>query len=216
MIKNSVKLVIGDKNLSSWSMRPWLVLKASGIPFKEAQVLLDRPDTVKKLKRVSPSQRVPVLFHNGLKIWDSLAICEYINELAPDKKLWPQDLKRRAVARSFVAEIHSGFSGLRGQLSMDITLRTKIKHLSPQTVADINRIVQIWSDSLKKSKGPFLFGEFGVVDAFYAPVVFRFQSYGIDIKNPLIRKYRDAILKHPAVQEWVRGAKKERAYFTKF
>lgn len=216
MSGKDLQLVIGDKNLSSWSMRPWLVLQASGLAYKEVQVLLDRPDTAKKLKRLSPSQRVPVLNHRDLQIWDSLAICEYIHELAPDKNLWPKDSKKRAIARSLVAEMHSGFSSLRSQLSMDITLRTKIKHLSPQTVADINRIVSILSASLKKSKGPFLFGDFGIVDAFYAPVIFRFQSYGIDIKNPVFCKYKDAILKHPAVQEWVRGAKKERPYYSKF
>lgn len=216
MKASPLELVIGDKNLSSWSLRPWLVLKASGLPFKEVQVLLDRPDTAKKLRKVSPSQRVPVLHHNKLRVWDSLAICEYIHELAPDKNLWPQDANHRAVARSLVAEMHSGFSGLRSQLSMDITLRTKIKHLTPQTIADIRRIVHIWTESLKKSKGPFLFGEFGIVDAFYAPVVFRFESYGIEINNSHVRKYKQAILKHPAVHEWVRGAKNERPYYSKF
>lgn len=211
----SLELIIGDKNLSSWSLRPWLVLKVSGVPFKEVQVLLDRPDTAKKLRKASPSGRVPVLHHQSLRVWDSLAICEYIHELVPDKHLWPKEAKKRAIARSMVAEMHSGFAGLRSQLSMDITLRTRIKHLSPQTISDIRRIVQMWSECLKKHKGPFLFGEFGIVDAFFAPVVFRFDSYGIEIKDPRIRKYRRAILNHSAVREWVRGAKKERPYYPK-
>lgn len=216
MKTSSLELVIGDKNLSSWSLRPWLVIKASGLPFKETKVLLDRPDTAKKLRRVSPSERVPVLHHKGMRIWDSLAICEYIHELAPEKNLWPRDTHMRAVGRSMVAEMHSGFMSLRGQLSMDITLRTKIKHLTPQTIADIDRILHIWTQSLKMTGGPYLFGEFSIADAFYTPVVFRLQSYGIETRNPIVRKYRETLLKNTYVKEWVKGAKSEKPYFTRF
>ncbi len=166
METHSLLLVIGDKNLSSWSMRPWLVLKATKLPFREVKILLDRPDTARKIRRVSPTGKVPVLIHGKTVIWDSLAICEYLHELAPDKDLWPKDASERAIARSYVSEMHSGFPHIRSQLSMDITLRTKIKHLNDSTKLEIERVLALWSDALKKSGGPYLFGNFGIVDSF--------------------------------------------------
>lgn len=214
MKNNGLILVIGNKNLSSWSMRPWLVLKASGLKFKEINIELDTPETTKNIKQYSPTGKVPVLVHGDLHVWDSLAISEYIAELtadlAPDKNLWPVDLQDRAIARSYVAEMHSGFMSLRNQLSMDISLRTEIKHLVPGTISDIERIISMWDEALSNSKGPFLFGEFGIVDAFYAPVVFRFQSYGIQIKNKKVQKYMQSILKLDIVQEWVKSSGKEK------
>lgn len=217
MRKNqNLKLIIGDKNLSSWSMRPWLVLKSSGLPFDEIKIALDRPETAEQLAEHSPSGRVPVLVDGGMYVWDSLSICEYIAELAPDKELWPADPRERAIARSYVAEMHSGFQSLRDQMSMDLSLRMKIKHIAPQTVANIQRILDLWASALEYSGGPFLFGSFGIVDAFYAPVVFRFISYGIKIKNPRLQKYMKAIVAQPAVNSWVQAAKKEKSYQVTF
>lgn len=214
MKNNGLILVIGNKNLSSWSMRPWLVLKASGLKFKEINIELDTPETTQNIKQYSPTGKVPVLVHGDLHVWDSLAISEYIAELAadlaPEKNLWPADIHDRAIARSYVAEMHSGFMSLRNQLSMDISLRTEIKHLVPGTISDIERIISMWDEALSNSKGPFLFGEFGIVDAFYAPVVFRFQSYGIQIKNKKVQKYMHSILKLDIVQEWVKSSEKEK------
>ncbi len=215
-LKNKLKIVIGDKNLSSWSMRPWLVLKASGLPFREEQILLDRPSTKARLAKVSPSGRVPVLYWCDVAIWDSLAISELIAELAPDAELWPGDAVDRAVARSYVAEMHSGFSALRDQLSMTLSLRMTIAHLSTATISDIHRILHLWREALGKSKGPFLFGKFGIVDAFYAPVVFRFLSYGIAIKDRKILRYMEFVQRHPAVVEWVNGAQAEKPWIERF
>lgn len=212
----NIKLIIGDRNLSSWSMRPWLAMKASGLHFKEIQVLLDRPTTGKQIKRYSPSGKVPVLINGKTTVWDSLAICEYIAELAPKKQLWPKDSTQRAIARSYVAEMHSGFTSLRSQLSMDIHLRMKFKHLQPGTISDIERILELWERALKKSGGPFLFGEFGIVDAFYAPVIFRFISYGLEIKNRHALKYMRSMQNYSAVKEWVKKANIEKAYYLKF
>lgn len=211
---SSLSLVIGDKALSSWSMRPWLALKASGLPFKEIKIPLDWPNTKKRILKYSPSGKIPVLIHGKHRIWDSLAICEYIAELAP--QLWPAESGERALARSMVSEMHSSFQSLRDQLSMDLQMKTKILHLTPQTIRDIERILLLWQQALKKSKGPFLFGEFSIADAFYAPVVFRFLSYGIDIKNKSALKYMKHIQAHPAVKSWYQAAQKEKPFTSKF
>lgn len=214
--QNKLKIVIGDQNLSSWSMRPWLVLKTSGLPFSQIKILLDRPNTGRQIARFSPTGKVPVLIDGSTTVWDSLAICEYIAELAPDKLLWPQEPRLRAIARSYVAEMHSGFPALRSQCSMDISLRIQAKHLLPQTISEIERILDLWKQALKKSKGPFLFGDFGIADAFFAPVVMRFISYGIIIKDAQIKAYIKRIDSHSAVKAWKAGSKKEKPFFAKF
>ncbi len=206
----NLSLVIGDKNLSSWSMRAWLAMKASSIPFKEILVPLDQADTKLELSKHSPSSKVPCLIHGELRVWDSLAICEYLAELAPDKLLWPQSMHSRSLARSYVSEMHSGYSGLRSQLSMDIRLRMEIRHLNPQTIEDIKRVLFLWTDALNRSKGPFLFGEFGIVDAFFAPVVFRFISYGVPIQSPIIKRYMDEIQNNEHVAKWVEAGLNEK------
>lgn len=205
-----LKLVIGDKNLSSWSMRAWLVAKASELPFEEILIPLDQPNTSAEIRKYSPSLKVPCLIHEDLRVWDSLAISEYIAELAPNKKLWPSDPQLKAMARSYACEMHSGFTGLRSQLSMDLSLKMQIRHLSPQTINDIQRILTLWTDALNLSKGPFLFGDFGIADAFYAPVVFRFISYGIHIESPLIKNYMNHIERYPHVQSWYAAALTEK------
>ena len=211
MTAPKLKLVIGDKNLSSWSLRAWLVAEHSGLSYEEVLVRLDRQETPANLQMHSPSKKVPCLIHGELKIWDSLAICEYIAELAPHKELWPGDAPLRALARAYVAEMHSGFSSLREQLSMDIRLRIKVRHLTPQTTADIERIRFLWQSALEKSAGPFLFGPFGIADAFFTPVVFRFQSYGIELQSEKLRQYMKQILSDPAVKAWTDAALLEQA-----
>ena len=209
-MKNALTLVIGDKNLSSWSMRPWLVLKVSGLSFGEVLVRLDTDKTAAKIKKFSPSGGVPVLKHGNLTIWDSLAISEYIAELVPERNLWPVSSTDRALARAVTAEMHAGFSSLRAQLSMDIRLRTEVRYLSAQTIAEIERVIQLWSSALRRSSGGFLFGDFGIADAFYAPVVMRFNSYGIKLKDPKLQNYVQRVCDHPATKEWVAAALKEK------
>ncbi len=205
-----VKLVIGNKNYSSWSMRPWLVMKASKLPFEEIKVLLDRPETQKNILKYSPSGKVPVLIYNGEPIWDSLAICEFIAELAPKAQLWPKDEIARAIARSYAAEMHSSFSSLRTQMSMDIGLSIKMGHLLSSTVEDIKRITEMWEATLKKFDGPYLFGStFGIADAFFAPVVMRLNSYGVLLKLPAVKKYMSTMLENSYVREWIKEAQKE-------
>lgn len=192
-------------------MRPWLVLTHSGLSFEEVLIELDLPGTTAQLRELSPSGRVPCLHHGSLRVWDSLAICEYVAELAPNRNLWPQDPRRRAIARSYAAEMHSGFESLRQQLSMDIRLRMEIRHLSSGTITDIKRIIKLWESALTESKGPYLFGEFSVADAFYAPVVFRFLSYGVPISSQLVTQYMRAIEQFEPVRQWVDAAVAERA-----
>lgn len=205
-----LKLVIGDKNLSSWSMRAWLVAKASQLPFEEILIPLDQPNTTSEIRKYSPSLKVPCLIDGDLQVWDSLSICEYLAELAPNRHLWPSNPKLKALARSYVSEMHSGFTGLRSQLSMDLRLKMEIRHLTPQTIDDIQRILKLWTDALERSKGPFLFGEFGIVDAFFAPVVFRFYSYGIRIESSLIKNYMKQIENYEPIKNWYAAALNEK------
>lgn len=204
------ELIIGDKSFSSWSLRAWLVAIQSGLPFKEILIALDQPNSSEKISRYSPSQKIPVLRQGSLTVWDSLAIAEYLNELSPEAQLWPQDAGDRARARSYAAEMHSGFSHLRQQLSMDLRVSVEIRHLTPGTQSDIRRILKMWEEALKQSQGPFLFGDFCIADAFFAPVVLRFVSYGVKIKNPGIKRYMKNILEHHGVQFWLDEAKKEK------
>jgi glutathione S-transferase len=217
MKPSNLKILIGDKSFSSWSMRPWLALQHSGLKFTEEMIPLDRPETAARLKKLSPTGRVPVLHHGSVRIWDSLAICEYVAELAPQAGLWPENPIQRAIARSLVCEMHSGFQSLRSQLSMDLHVKMKMLHLAGGTIADIRRICHIWDQSIRTNKGPFLLGEkFGIADAFFAPVVLRFQSYGVDIVNRNAKAYMGAILDDRAVKLWVRGAKLEKPFVPKF
>lgn len=206
-----MSLVVGDFNLSSWSMRAWLAAQISGLEINTIAIRLDTPKTETQIKKYSPSGKVPVLVHDKLSIWDSLAICEYLAEVSPNKAMWPRSRSARAEARAYVSEMHSGFGSLRSQLSMDVNLRIKINHLTPGTVADIQRICGLWERALKKYKGPFLFGEFSLVDIYFAPVVSRFVSYGIEIKSKAIKKYMQNILAQEVVQDWFAKAKKEKA-----
>lgn len=212
-------LTIGDKNLSSWSLRPWLLLTQAGIPFTEENIRLDRPETRKILSEKSPSGLVPFLTHKqqggDVKIWDSLAIMEYVAELYPEKELWPADQKARAVARSVAAEMHSGFSALRTVWPMVFT-REGLCHVTSGGVQrDIDRINDLWTScriefgATADSGGDFLFGKFSIADAMYAPVVSRFVTYGPVKLSPEASRYRDMIFALPAMKAWGDGARAE-------
>jgi len=204
-----LKIVVGNKKYSSWSLRPWLVLKQTGAPFEEIVVPLDMPDTAANIRKYSPSGRVPALIDGDLTVWDSLAISEYLHEKFPGKGLWPQDTARRARARSIAAEMHSGFANLRNDCSMKIVEQSPYKPLRPGTQADVDRVVAIWEECLQKAGGPFLFGkEPCIADAFYAPVVSRFRTYSIPVQGAA-RAYCDAVWAWPSLQAWVEDARRE-------
>lgn len=203
-------LHIGNKAYSSWSLRPWLALRAAGLPFAEVVVPLRQPDTKDRILAVSPAGKLPVLRHGDLTVWDSLAICEYVAELAPAAGLWPDDAKARAVARAAVAEMHSGFQDLRRNLFMDL----KRRHHGPDRVAaaaaDTVRVQSLWRQCRERfgEGGPFLFGRFGIADCFYAPVCTRFTTWGVALEADS-QAYVDAVLSHPAFREWQAGAEAE-------
>jgi glutathione S-transferase len=199
-------LVIGNKNVSSWSMRPWVVLNAFQIPFQEVRVALDKPDTSNNIARYSASGRVPVLLAGETSIWDSLAICEYLAEQFPDEHLWPRDVAARAMARSICAEMHSSFSSLRSTMPMNIKGSFPGQGRAAETQADIGRISEIWEECLSRfGRNEYLFGDFSIADAFYAPVVTRFKTYGV-VLPPVLSAYCERIRNHPAVARWVEEA----------
>jgi len=205
----SMKLVIGNKNYSSWSMRPWIVMKAFSIPFEEVRISLDQPDTSKHIAEYSLAGRVPVLVVGDITVWDSLAICEYLAERFPEKELWPHDHEARAIARSICAEMHSGFTGLRSAMWMNIRASFPGKGRTPQAQADIGRVTEIWEDCLARSgQHGFLFGDFSIADAYYAPVVMRFRTYGVWLP-PALQAYMNRVIAHPAVAQWMREAVEE-------
>jgi glutathione S-transferase len=214
--KAGLKLVIGNKNYSSWSMRPWVAMRAFGIPFEEVRIALGRPDTSSRIVQHCAGGRVPVLVAGETTVWDSLAICEYLAEQFPDKALWPRDMAARATARSICAEMHSGFSGLRSAMWMNIRASFPGKGRTPEAQADIARVCEIWEDCLRSS-GPhqFLFGEFSVADAYFAPVVMRFRTYGVWLA-PGLQAYVDRVSAHPAVAQWMREAKEEQDRMEKY
>lgn len=205
-------LVIGDKAWSSWSLRPWLAAKMAGVPFREEPVRLRQPDTGSQIARHSPSGRIPVLKRGSFAVWDSLAICEYLAELAPVARLWPQDTQARAVARSISAEMHSGFLALRKEFPMDFHARAEGRAPSDQARADIARIAQIWRETRRDfgTGGPYLFGKFSIADAMYAPVATRFRTYGIGLAafgdDGEAQAYAQALLAMPEIEEWGAGA----------
>lgn len=205
-------LVIGNKAYSSWSLRPWLALRQAGIAFAETVIPLRQPDTAARIAERSPSGRVPALIHDGLTVWDSLAICECVAELAPEAGLWPADRAARAVARSVSAEMHSGFVSLRTTMSMDLKRDRKGQGMTEATAADIARIEALWADARTRfgvpAGGPFLFGAFTIADAMFAPVVTRLETYGVAV-SPVSRAYMDAVLALPAMREWIAAAKDE-------
>ena len=210
-------LVIGNKNYSSWSMRPWLVLRQAGIPFEAVRIPLYVPGSEIELAKWSPSGKVPALHDGDIRVWDSLAISEHLAERFPEHALWPADAAARAVARSVSAEMHSGFTGLRENMVMNIRGRYPGKGRAPECLADIGRILAIWTDCRTRHGhgGDFLFGRFGIADAMFAPVVLRFQTYGVALEGAA-RAYAEAILALPALREWVADAVAETERIEKF
>lgn len=199
-------LIIGNKNYSSWSMRPWVAMTAFGIPFQEVRVLLDQRDTATKIAAYWACGRVPVLLAGEMTIWDSLAICEYLAEQFPDKHLWPQDVAARAMARCVCAEMHSGFAGLRTDMSMNIKANLPGRGRTPAAQADIGRISEIWEECLSRfGHHQFLFGDFSIADAYFAPVVMRFRTYGVSLA-PALNAYCERVQAHPAVARWITEA----------
>ncbi len=203
-------LVIGNKNYSSWSMRPWLVLKYFKIPFKEILIPLYEGDYKSKVLKYSPSGKVPLLKDGAFAVWDSLSICEYLAEKFSRKNLWPKDQKACAVARSICAEMHSGFMALRKNCPMDVRITREAFEMTPEAKRDGERIAAIWNDCRRRfgKSDKFLFGAFSVADAFYAPVVWRFHTYGFKLTGA-VDKYFDAMLALPAMKEWQASAKAE-------
>jgi glutathione S-transferase len=208
-------LVIGDKNFSSWSLRPWLALKHCGIPFEEERIRLRQPDSKAEILRQSPAGKVPALKTRLGVVFESLAILEYLAERHPEHGLWPQDEEARAAARSISAEMHAGFATLRTNMSMDLLGRLPSPPVSAALEADIRRIAAIWKDARARfgTGGPFLFGAFSNADAMYAPVATRFRTYGVDLDrfgdDGTGVAYAAAILALPAMAEWTQEAETE-------
>jgi glutathione S-transferase len=204
-----LKMVIGNKKYSSWSLRPWLALQMTGAPFEETVVALDMPDTDANIRKFSPSGRVPALIDENLTVWDSLSICEYLHEKFPHKHLWPADAAHRAHARSVTAEMHSGFMNLRNDCSMKILQQYPYKKLRAETQKDVDRIVAIFGECLRRAGGPFLYGSNPcIADAFYAPVVSRFRTYSIPLPA-VATSYCNTIWDWPPLKAWVADAQNE-------
>lgn len=214
--KSTLKLVIANKNYSSWSMRPWVLMTAFNIPFQEINVLLDRDDTAAQIAHYSASGRVPILLTGETEIWDSLAICEYLAEQFPEKRMWPEDVTARAIARSICAEMHAGFRDLRSAMWMNIRARFPGKGRTVGAQADIGRISEIWEDCLALS-GPndFLFGDFSIADAYFAPVATRFRTYDVSL-GPLLDAYVERVLSYPPVAQWINAAVLETTHIAKY
>jgi len=207
---SDMTLVLGNKNYSSWSLRGWLAVKASGVDFEEIVIPLYRNDYKDEIRRHSPSGRVPVLHHGEAVVWDSLAIGEYLAELFPEAGLWPADRAARAVARAVSAEMHAGFAGLRAHLPMNIRGRFPDRGVTPEVQQEINRITALWRDCRSRfgGDGQFLFGDFTLADAMFAPVVTRFHTFAIAL-DETSSDYCAAIRGRPEMQEWAAAAADE-------
>lgn len=196
-------LVIGNKNYSSWSLRPWLFMKKNGVPFEEIRIPLYQPESAEKLRLYSPSGLVPLLLDGDLKVWDSLAICEYVSEKFLDGRGWPADQEARATARSVGAEMHAGFQAVRANLPMNLKAAFPWKHINDEVDGGIRRIVEIWTQCRKQygAIGPWLFGEFSIADAMYAPMAWRFKSYGVPLESEA-KDYLHTLLAMEEMQAW--------------
>ncbi|BAZ22684.1 glutathione S-transferase domain protein [Kalymmatonema gypsitolerans NIES-4073] len=203
-------LVIGNKNYSSWSLRPWLAMKQFGLNFNEIRIALYTPESSSQIRQYSPSGKVPVLLHDNLTIWDSLAIFEYLAEEFSNIYWLPEDKAARAVARSISAEMHSGFQSLRQNMPMNCRARFPGKGMTPEVQKDIDRITAIWRECRQNfgTSGNMLFGKFTIADAMYAPVVSRFVTYGVQL-DAICKEYAEAVFALPAMQEWLNAASNE-------
>ena len=214
----TLKLVIGNKNYSSWSMRPWLALRANNIAFEEVFIPLYTGDADKRrILEVTPSGKVPALVDGDITVWDLLAIIEYLAERFPDARLWPEDRASRAHARSISAEMHSGFMALRSECGMNLHRPIGAIPLSDDARANVVRVQQIWSECRSRygKSGPFLFGAFTGADAMFAPVVHRFHTYAIEV-TPVATDYMKAMMAQPAFQEWTRAGLAETIVIERF
>ena len=214
----ALTLVIGNKNYSSWSMRPWLALRANHIAFDEVFIpLYTGAADKKRILGFTHSGKVPALIDGDVTIWDSLAIIEYLAEKFPQARLWPEDRARRAHARSISAEMHSGFAALRNECGMNLHRPVGAVDLSDDARANVARVQEIWADCASRygKEGPFLFGAFGGADAMFAPVVHRFRTYAIEVR-PEARRYMDTMMSLPAFQEWTRAGLAETLGIEKF
>lgn len=202
-------LTVSSKNYSSWSLRGWLLCKMAGLDFDEKVASLDDPSTRAELLLLSPSFLVPCLEHGPVKVWDTLAIAEYLNEVKPDAGLWPTDRVARAHCRAICGEMHSGFANLRSALPMNLKVRHEGFKVWAGAQADIDRVTAIWRECVQRYGGPYLFGKTATVaDAMYAPVCARFATYDVKL-DPVAAGYRDLMLKFPAMVEWTAAAKAE-------
>jgi glutathione S-transferase len=203
-------LVIGNKNYSSWSMRPWVLMTQLGIAFDEKRLRFNSEEWDAEIARWSPSRLVPVLWRGDQSVWDSLAIMEALNEWHPAKNVWPRDATARAFARSISAEMHSGFRDLRGAMPMNIRASHPGKGMSPAVQANISRIESLWREARERfgAGGPFLFGEFSAADAMYAPVVMRFRTYDVKVE-PMTARYCEAVRSSQGVRAWIDAALQE-------
>jgi glutathione S-transferase len=206
----TLKLIIGNKNYSSWSLRPWIAMKVAGVAFDEQVISLDAQDFKAQVTKVSGTGKVPALVDGGVHVWESLAILEYLAETCPQARLWPADPQARAHARAISAEMHAGFMPLRRELPMNMWRPVKPRELTPGAAANVARIDAMWTDCRNRfgAGGPFLFGAFGAADAMYAPVVSRFHTYGVTV-GPVARAYMDAVMALPAWAEWRAAALRE-------
>jgi glutathione S-transferase len=209
----ALTLVIGNKNYSSWSMRPWVLLRQLGIPFEEKKLRFHSNEWDAEIERWSPSRLVPVLWRDKLTVWDSLAIAEAVHEWYPDRNVWPKDPAARAFARCAAAEMHSGFRELRAKMPMNIRASHPGKGMTPEVQANIDRIETLWSEARTRfgAGGPFLFGAFSAADAMYAPVVMRFKTYAVSL-SPQGQAYCDAMQAAPGVRAWVEDALQEKEF----
>ncbi len=198
-------LIIANKNYSSWSFRPWIALTAKGIPFREELIPFGPGATHPKFRELSPTGKVPVLHHETLRVWESLAIIEYVAELYPDAGLWPSERESRSLARSISMEMLSGFRALRGACPMNMRRPVKAIELPDGVMADVARIEEIWREMRQRSGGPFLFGDLSAADAMFAPVVNRFSTYDLT-RDPETVAYMDAMRAHPAWRAWEEAA----------
>lgn len=215
-----MQLWIGNKNYSSWSMRPWVLMRHFGLPFDEVMLRFDDMQAGSAFKRrittVNPAARVPVLVDGETTVWDSLAIAEYLAEAYPAQPLWPRDRRQRALARSLCAEMHAGFGALRTNFPMNIELGMpelgpRLLAEQPAAAADWARVTGMWADALAASHGPFLLGDFGIVDAYYAPVVMRAHSYGLPLAGAA-QAYAERVAASPAVAAWIAQALQEKSF----
>jgi glutathione S-transferase len=210
-------LVIGNKNYSSWSLRPWLALKQAGIPFREIHISLYTDKSRAEIRKYSPSGKVPALLDGDVTVWESLAIGEYLAHQFPEKQLWPADSAARALAWSVSCEMHAGFSALRTHMSMNCRRQLPGKGRTPEVLKDIERITALWNDCRTRygHGGDFLFGKFGIADAMFAPVALRFATYAVDL-DPVSASYVNTITALPAIRQWIADARAETEVIPQF